>query len=142
MGKTYSWQGGTSTAFGVAANWFDVTDGVTAASPPGMGDLVELTGSGTIDGTATGLASLTVSDTSGAGYAIGAMLGVSLVDVDGQPALSSGATLNADTVTIDGGTLLQDGGVLDASSASGTAVQVIDGGMLTMSGGVRYSPTL
>ncbi len=136
MGKTYSWQGGTSTAFGVAANWFDVTDGVTAASPPGAGDLVELTGSGTIDGAATGLASLTVSNTSGPGYAIGATLGVSHVEVDGQLALSGGATLNADTVTIDGGTLLQDGGVLNASSVSGTAVQVNDGGMLTISGGV------
>ena len=159
MNKLYSWQGGTSTSFGAAANWFDVTDGITAASPPGAGDSVELTGAGTIDGMATGLTALTVMNTSGAGYALGATLGVSAIEVAGQLELTSGATLTADTATIDGGmliladgSLLQDTGQALALTVSGTGASVLQvksgaflhvgTGMVVVGSGVSQTGTL
>ena len=136
MDETYSWQGGTATAFDMAANWFDLTAGTTAASPPGAGDTAVLSGSGTIDGTASGLAALIVSTTTASGYALGATLDASAVDVGGFLALTDGSYVTTDNLDVDGGTLDMQSG--SAMTTGGEALQISVSGPAGGSGPIFF----
>jgi T5SS/PEP-CTERM-associated repeat protein len=125
--RTLSWTGAVSTAFGVAANWNDISNGFgSAQTAPGATDTVEFNTSGglvagtgtvaTVDVGSAGSGAMTVSGAQSSVTSTGAF---TVGDVAlGSLAINAGGTVNA----------LAGAVIANTSGASGSSVNVSGAG--------------